>query len=210
MEQSNKFIFDCKNCTNLCDGVSKGTYIFMDDVEYSELKEKLLINKINTVEGFFAKKCEEDDYPDVEVHSKKNDTTFFVEVKCQRRTFMAVERKLPKSDLKPSETVALNLSDLLRYFNIRKQTNANIFILWCVENRPCIVEPGKTKYYYQYIDKLEEIYNYYKEKRKFKRKSGKGDVDQYGNHKGVVVNYHFSLNELKELHLLELLKEGEN
>ena len=205
----NKYIYDCNKCANLCDGISKGVYNFINDVEYSEAKEKLIINKINSIDGFFAQKNEENNYPDVQVFSKKNNITFYIEVKCQRRTFMSVKKKLPKGDLEPSETVALNLSDLLRYFDIHKQTNANIFILWCVENRPCIIEKGKTKYYYQYIDKLEEIYNLYKDKRKFTRKSGVGDVDEFGNHKGVVVNYHFSLNELEELHLLQLLKEGE-
>ena len=33
--------------------------------------------------------------------------------------------------------------------------------------------------------------------RKFKRASGKGDIVD-GVHKGVLVNYHFSLNELLE------------
>ena len=33
--------------------------------------------------------------------------------------------------------------------------------------------------------------------RRFKRRSGYGDVVN-GKHKGVVVNYHFSLNELDD------------
>ena len=119
---------------------------------------------------------------------------------------MSVKRILPNGGLEPSETLALNLSDLLRYFEIRRSINKPIFIIWCLENRPCIVPEGKT-YYYQDTRKLEEIYNKIGDKRRFRRKSGRGDVVN-GQHKGVVVNYHFSLNELKELHILELLKEG--
>jgi len=44
---------------------------------------------------------------------------------------------------------------------------------------------------------LEKIYNTAKDKRRFRRKSGKGDIVD-GIHKGVVVNYHFSLKELKK------------
>ena len=43
-----------------------------------------------------------------------------------------------------------------------------------------------------------EIYNEYKNTRTFRRKSGVGDIVN-GEHKGVVVNYHFSLQELKEV-----------
>ena len=101
----------------------------------------------------------------------------------------------------------LNLSDLLRYFEIRKTMNKPVFILWCLENRPRIVPDGKTYYYYQDAEVLEKVYMQVGDKRRFRRESGKGDVVN-GQHKGVVVNYHFSLNELKELHILELLKEG--
>ena len=120
---------------------------------------------------------------------------------------MSIKKILPYSDLEPSETLALNLSDLLRYFEIRKEINKPIFVLWCLENRPCIVPQDKTYYYYQDAKILEDIYNKYKEKRRFRRESGKGDVVN-GQHKGVVVNYHFSLNELEEMHILKLLNGG--
>jgi len=42
---------------------------------------------------------------------------------------------------------------------------------------------------------LKDIYARYETKRRFRRKSGTGDVID-DVHKGVVVNYHFSLNEL--------------
>ena len=65
-------------------------------------------------------------------------------------------------------------------------------------NRPCINNDENKKYYFQEIEKLKQI----REKdvtnsRKFKRKSGIGDVIN-GEHKGVVVNYHYSINELIE------------
>lgn len=199
--------FDCSQCPTRCDGISKGTYIFEDDVAYSERKEQAIIKQINFVDGYHAEKCELDGYPDIEVYHEQTDTTFYIEIKAQRRTFMSVQRILPEADLIPSETVALNLSDLLRYFEIAEQTNRKVFILWCLENRPCIVPDGHTNYYYNDALVLRDIYDYYGDRRRFRRESGKGDVVN-GVHKGVVVNYHYSLNELKEVHLLQLLEEG--
>jgi len=109
---------------------------------------------------------------------------------------MSVKHFLPKANLQASETIALNLSDLLRYFEIYKKENIPILIIWVLQNRPCIVPDNKRYYFYQSIEILADIYNKYKNNRTFRRKSGKGDVID-GVHKGVVVNYHFSLNELK-------------
>lgn len=204
---ANEYIFNCDLCTTRCDGVSKGVYIFSNDVDYSELKENKLITQINTIDGFYAKKCDLDGYPDIEVTHTASGKIFYIEIKAQRRTFMSVKRILPDGGLEPSETLALNLSDLLRYFEIRRNIHKPIYIIWCLENRPCIVPDGKTNYYYQDTKILEDIYNKVGDRRRFRRESGRGDVVN-GQHKGVVVNYHFSLNELKELHILELLKEG--
>lgn len=203
----NPFRFDCSRCPTPCDGVSKGTYIFENDVDYSERKERLIINQINTVNGFFAEKCEEPGYPDIKVFHEESGKIFYIEIKAQRRTFMSVKRILPDGNLIPSETLACNLSDFLRYVDIHKQTGNRIFVLWCLENRPCIVEEGKTRYFYEDIENLEQVYLYYGNTRRFRRESGHGDVVN-GQHRGVVVNYHFSLNEFLEMHLLELLEKG--
>lgn len=120
---------------------------------------------------------------------------------------MSVKRILPYGELEPSETLALNLSDLLRYFNIQNEVRKKIFILWCVENRPCIVPENSTLYFYQDSNVLESIYLHYGDSRRFRRASGFGDVVN-GQHKGVVVNYHFSLAELEHLHLRDLLSKG--
>jgi len=203
----NRYIFDCDNCPTRCDGVSKGVYNFLSDVEYSEERENEIIDLINSYDGFDAKKCMLDGYPDIEVFHYPTKKHFYVEIKAQRRTFMSVKKILPDGGLEPSETLALNLSDLLRYFDIQKEVNEPIFILWCLENRPCIVPQGETYFYYQDTRILEEIYNVVRDKRRFRRESGRGDVVN-GKHKGVVVNYHFSLNELEELNLDYLLQRG--
>ena len=95
----------------------------------------------------------------------------------------------------------------MRYFDIQKEVNVPIFILWCLENRPCIVPDGETYFYYQDTRVLEDIYKSFLDKRRFRRESGRGDYVN-GQHKGVVVNYHFSLNELDELIIEELLRRG--
>ncbi len=203
----NPFRFDCSKCPTPCDGKSKGIYTFESDVEYSERKEQQIIRQINSVDGFSAEKCELTGYPDIKVTHEESGKIFYIEIKAQRRTFMSVQRILPHADLVPSETLACNLSDFVRYVEIHKKTGEPIFVLWCLENRPCIVAEGKTRYFYEDIEKLEQVYLYYGDKRRFRRESGRGDVVN-GQHKGVVVNYHFSLNEFLEMHLLELLEKG--
>ena len=190
--------YDCSKCKIRCDGKSLGVYNFKNDVEYSEHFENEIISKL-CKKSCYAKKTEKDGYPDIDVYISKNGALkCYIEVKAQRRTFMSVEKILPNSDLIPSETMALNLSDLLRYFDIAKRETVPIYILWVLSNRPCAVDNDKVKYFYQKIDILERIYNKYRNTRTFRRKSGVGDVVN-GEHKGVVVNYHFSLSELKEI-----------
>jgi hypothetical protein len=217
----NKYIFDCKTCKTTCDGVSRGTYLFQNDVEYSEFFENKIIDLINSKTGKKAKKTERAGYPDIEVFDEKENVICLIEVKVQRRTFMAVERILPSGNLKPSETIALNLSDLVRYFEIdNKEENIPVFLIWVLSNRPCIINERGCDFiieeiphllFFQNIKKLKEIYEIYGDNRRFRRRSGQGDVVE-GVHRGVVVNYHFSLSELnpKINELLEKIKNGFN
>ncbi len=92
-------------------------YRFEDDASFSEHYEQALIRYINHFTPYKAQKTTEKGYPDIVVSNSKQQY-FYIEVKVQRRTFMNVEKILPDSKLKPSETVALNLSDLLRYFEL--------------------------------------------------------------------------------------------
>jgi len=191
------FIFDCSACHTRCDGVSKGFYIFNNDVLFSERFEKMLIGRINKTGKYAAAKSREPGYPDLEIRDLTGKRYCFLEVKVQQRTFMHVKKYLPQSNLQPSETIALNLSDLLRYFTIQRSAEVPVVIAWFLLNRSCIVDKENFKVYFQSCSELEKIYNSEKDKRIFKRKSGEGDVAD-GIHKGVTVNYHFSLKELKE------------
>lgn len=195
VEQS-PFCFDCSVCHTRCDGTSKGVYIFENDTSFSEQYENEIIAIINASKKFFAKKCEEPGYPDIAVYNKNGDLETYIEVKVQQRTFMSVKKYLPNSALCPSETVALNLSDLLRYFAIQEKTKVSTSIVWVLLNRPCILKEAKRLYFFQTADNLKKVYEQVKDKRRFRRKSGEGDVVE-GQHKGVTVNYHFSLKELK-------------
>jgi len=190
-----KYIFDCSVCTSRCDGVSKLIYNFKNDVELSELVEQKLIKRF--IENDY--KCYKNDkteYPDLKIISNGNPV--YLEVKVGRRTFMKIEELLPLSELVPSETVVLNLSDLLRYIEFKKNKIIDkTYIIWVLYDRKCINDKDKIRMFFQDIDILENIYNKYLERRRFRRKSGIGDIVD-GVHKGVVVNYHFSLNELIE------------
>lgn len=189
------FVFDCKNCPTTCDGTSKMHYIFEKDATFSERFEQKLIDHINTATPFKANKTTLKGYPDIEV-TAKNDGKFYIELKVQQRTFMNVEKIIPKSGLKPSETIALNLSDLKRYFDLEQTDKIQIFVFWVVLNRPCLIPTGEEQYYYLLADELKAIYLKEGDNRRFRRKSGVGDIIN-GEHKGVTVNYHFSLKELK-------------
>lgn len=191
------YIYDCNNCPTRCDSESKGVYIFVKDSTISENFEKEIQNKINESGKYKASKCEKSGYPDLEIKNIRDEIIEFLEVKVQQRTFMAVEKKLPDGYLKPSETVALNLSDLLRYFEIKKNTGINISIVWVLRNRLCLVKKDSEKLFIQSIGNLQWIYKKYLNKRRFRRKSGEGDIIG-GVHKGVTVNYHFSLKELRK------------
>ena len=194
--KTSDFVYDCARCHTRCDGISKGVYLFDNDVAFSERYEQLIIDRINAGNVYRASKCNEDGYPDVEVRNANNQVHRYLEVKVQQRTFMAVEKYLPQSLLTPSETVALNLSDLRRYFSIEEKTGIQTSIVWVLLNRACIMPVGEERYFYQQTQTLKAIYNKAAARRTFKRKSGDGDVVN-GLHKGVTVNYHFSLKELK-------------
>lgn len=195
--------FDCSSCETRCDGISLGVYKFKNDVEYSEYFENEIIKEIIDF-GLFAKKTERDGYPDIEVYDYENGPIrCYIEVKAQRRSFMSVSRILPESNLVPSETLALNLSDLLRYFEISHSEPVPVYILWVLSERPCIVPVGQYMYFYQRAYILEGIYEQYKDARRFRRASGYGDVVN-GVHKGVVVNYHYSLEELKPFNINDI------
>jgi hypothetical protein len=64
-----------------------------------------------------------------------------------------------------------------------------------LSERPCIVPNGQYYYFYQNVEYLRDIYLRYRDARRFRRQSGVGDVVN-GQHRGVVVNYHFSLQEM--------------
>lgn len=193
--QIEPYVFNCKICPTPCDSVSKMNYQFADDAAFSEHYEQLLISHINQFTPFKASKTAEKGFPDISVLNKLGEQ-FYIEVKVQRRTFMSVEKILPQSDLKPSETVALNLSDLHRYFDLEAEKKVHVFIFWVVLNRPCILGNNDSQFFYRLASELKPIYESELERRRFRRKSGDGDfVD--GKHLGVTVNYHFSLKELK-------------
>ncbi len=191
-----EFVFDCEQCDTRCDGISKGVYNFNNDVTFSEFYEQHIIGRINQSGKYVAFKCATPGYPDIEVRNADNTLFKYIEVKVQQRTFMQVQKYLPASNLLPSETIALNESDLLRYFQIQHQDAVPIIIVWVLLNRLCMVEPQTHQLYYQHLPQLQTIYNQCQSSRRFKRKSGDGDVVD-GMHKGVMVNYHFSLKELK-------------
>jgi len=190
--------FNCSVCSTRCDGISKEVYLFENDSAFSEHFEQEIISHINKSGNFIARKPPDHKFPDIEVSEKQTcEISFYIEVKVQRRTFMSVEKILPESGLIPSETVALNLSDLLRYFEIAEKNNLKIYLLWVLLNRPCILGETDKRFFFSDTENLQKVYEKEKDKRRFRRKSGEGDVVD-GEHKGVVVNYHFSLNELKE------------
>ncbi|WP_207492559.1 hypothetical protein [Aridibaculum aurantiacum] len=190
------FVYDCQQCHTRCDGISKGVYNFQHDVSFSEGFEQMIIERINRSGKYHAAKSLAPGYPDVEISSIDGQVQRYLEVKVQKRTFMQVKKYLPASDLCPSETVALNESDLVRYFDIYHSVHIPVVVVWVLLNRLCIVPEHYFRLYFQDVRRLEEIYKKYGDTRRFRRKSGEGDVVE-GVHKGVTVNYHFSLKELK-------------
>ena len=190
------FVYDCRQCHTRCDGRSKGVYRFEADATFSEHYEQIIIDRINRSSQYTAAKSALPGYPDIEIKKTDGSLHHYLEVKVQQRTFMGIEKHLPESKLLPSETVALNLSDLLRYFKIEAETTVSTSLVWVLLNRLCLVNQNQEKMFFQKVSILKSIYEAEQLRRKFTRKSGEGDVVD-GIHKGVIVNYHFSLKELK-------------
>ena len=196
--------FLCDTCDKRCDGKSRGVYNFESDAAYSGRFERALIQQAKEL-GYFAKKTDRPQYPDVEIYDREGGRLIcFIEVKAQRRTFMKVQEYLPNSGLVPSETVVLNQSDLEHYIAQSRVEAAPIYLLWVLSNRHCVVPEGEDLLFFNRIEHLERIFRQYGDRRRFRRRSGQGDVVN-GEHKGVVVNYHFSLNELVPFDLRMLL-----
>lgn len=200
--EKSKNVFDCSVCEHRCDSKSKSIYNFEADIDFSNLIQNFVIGLINRLNNSYeALKYNADkSYPDIAVRRKNElDVFAFIEIKVQSRTFMKIQELLPASKLYPSETLALNLSDLERYFLIKDETKKPIFVVWALMNRPCITGLNfeSVKFYHQELDVLKSIrMNDITDARRFRRKSGQGDVNELGVHKGVKVNYHFSINEL--------------
>jgi hypothetical protein len=196
-----KNVYDCKKCPTRCDGKTVQQFDFERDVHFSEQIEKQVTQELNSkYPTLRASKTTEKGYPDIEIRKQDNSLLALVEIKGQARTFMAVQRLLPNAGLLPSETIALNLSDLERYFIIADQTKVPVILVWCLLQRPCITGSyaDNRLFFHQKLEVLQKIRQAdTNNNRRFRRESGRGDVVN-GIHKGVVVNYHFSLNELEE------------
>ncbi len=198
-EQLGEYHFNCDTCPTRCDGKSKLQFQFGNDIAFSEKYETALIGYINRQNLFYAQKSATHEYPDLEIFKQHppevGECLGFIEVKVQQRTFMTVRHHLSQANLYPSETVALNQSDLERYFDIKNKTKLPLYLVWILLNRPCVLGTHSLRFFHQEADVLAKVYDSYSDKRRFRRRSGEGDIVD-GMHKGVVVNYHFSLKEL--------------
>jgi hypothetical protein len=191
--------FDCAICPTRCDGRSKSAYVFEDDVALSEAAEDWLAGHLGDAldVDVYKAPAQRHGLPDLAL-IRGDRVLARVEVKAQGRAFMAVQRLLPEADLLPYETVALNLSDIKRYAAQYRLDGVPLFIIWRVK-RPCLGEG----YWGQHIGPLIAIGNRYRDHRTWRRASTDSDYVG-GEHKGVVVNYHFSLRELRLLEELLL------
>ena len=185
----------CMNCTRRCDDRSLNNYHFEDDAVRSEAVERHILKHVNLRSNgqIVCRKSIEPGYPDLEITLSSSPQTVRarLELKCQTRAFMKVADKLPYAHLNAWETIALNLSDLERYIKIYEEENVPTHLVWRLK-RHCLGD----RYFHQDIVKLRDLLGKYKNKRRWRRASGQGDVDEHGRHRGVVVNYHFSVNEL--------------
>lgn len=186
--------FDCAICPTRCDGRSKSAYVFEEDVALSEEAEDWLARHLADQLRVDVYKAPARSHGPPDLALIRGDRVLArVEVKAQGRAFMAVERLLPAADLRPYETVALNLSDIRRYAALYRDDHVPTFLIWRVK-RPCLGEG----YWGQHIEPLMAIGSRYRDARTFRRASTDSDYEE-GEHRGVTVNYHFSLCELLPL-----------
>jgi hypothetical protein len=193
------WVYHCAACPTRCDGQTVPQFDFAHDVRFAEqIEQQVMAQLLARYPHLGVRKTTRPGYPDLELSlAGQPETCFgFLEVKGQARTFMKVAERLPTSGLAPSETIALNLSDLERYFAIQTTENRPIYLVWCLLNRPCQVAPGQSRFFHQELGPLRQIRQAdAANTRRFRRRTGPGDVVD-GQHRGVVVNYHFRLGEL--------------
>ena len=97
---SDLYVHDCSLCKTRCDGVSKGDYQFKSDAKFSEEYEDMIKQLLIKRTGKVIKKSVQEGYPDLGIYSEDGETLIgLVEVKVQRRTFMAVKRILQWGNL---------------------------------------------------------------------------------------------------------------
>jgi len=190
--------YDCSSCRTRCDDRSLDKYMFEADLRRSEKTEDVLRQRLEHTLRTTVLKPEGRPHgpPDLEILVATR-VVARVEVKVQGRAFMKVQNLLPLANLRPYETVALNVPDLDNYIALHAVEKLPIYLVWYVK-RPCLGEG----YWGQALDILHDIYRHYGLKRKFVRRSGAGDVVD-GRHKGETRNYHFSLQEMLPLEHVE-------
>ncbi|MBQ4309313.1 MAG: hypothetical protein II772_06260 [Lachnospiraceae bacterium] len=188
----------CIDCPTRCDAAPRPRHDFEKDAEYAEAMELELAALLDANPGVCARKSPRHEMPDIEVSDRRTgEVICYVEVKALKRAFMGVERILPESGLTAPETVELNTSDLMRYDLIRRAVGKPVFVLWRISERPCLTAEGGYRCFFGGVGELMRIRARTADVRTYRRKTRAGDVVN-GEHKGVVVNFHFSVAELTE------------
>ena len=198
---------DCSSCTQRCDRRTRDRHDFQADADYAGTHELELAELLSGNPGFTARKTRRREYPDIEViDTRTGKAVCYVEVKALRRAFMSVERLLPAAGLTPPETVELNTSDLLRYVRIHHRTGKKVFVLWRISERACLTPEGGYRCFFGDVEDLILIHARTMADRTYRRRTGSGDIVN-GEHKGVVVNFHYSIRELTEARPENRLRE---
>ncbi len=212
-----KYRFDCdKRCAGKkCDGVSKKSYNFANDLHFAELNENMVRRYILSQKD--VKSCTKIPYEekagDLKV-IKINDEIEHAEIKSQTRTFMKAKELLYDEMFMPffpSETVTMNTSDFDDYISWQyNNPDKRMVVYWTVYNRPCVVEEGKVAIFKAYVSDLKILYIRdcnHRKGRQFIRQSGLGDIDENGMHLGVTTNLHFRLSEMELMAIIDIPNE---
>lgn len=192
-------VWDCDVC-KLCSSQSKGLYYFDEDLKKSINAVEEVANDITTNTNLVPYPTDVEKRGDILIKNMTGENVARVEVKLITTTFKMVKRLLPQSNLSPFEVVVIDEPKLQSYFKTQEEDKLPYFVVIKL-TRAC----RNGQKVYARLEDLKKIYNFYGNKRFFKRRTGFGDGT-----KGVITKYHFSVDREFNTDYSQLFNELNN
>lgn len=197
----NSLNLSCGIC-HTCNAKSKGAYSFNSDLSKSQELVEALMALVAETTSFHCIPPGHVKDPDIQVLDSQERLVCRIEAKMlEDKPFMKVNSFLSGHDLQPKETIVVDYSKLMSYFERMQADNCGAssyiptFVVWHL-GRPCAELNGITVF--QECQGLKTIFNQKGKSRVYDRKTGTGDFKD-GTQMGITKKYHFSVRECRPI-----------